>query len=92
MFKITIRAGGISQEAGPTAAADIEKEFRDHRQWREDVTCSFYDGVLTLIAFNDYDCDGLALSDEFSDCLSAYVALGEISGEGGFEVLAVETV
>jgi hypothetical protein len=92
MFKITMRAGGVSYKAGPTAAVDIEKEFCEHRPWHEGVTCSFADGVLTLVAFNDYDRDSLALSDGFSDCLSAYITLGQISDEGGFEVVAVETV
>jgi hypothetical protein len=59
---------------------------------RAGVTCTFSDGTLTLVAFNDFDPDGLALSDEFSDCLSAYIPLGGISDEGVLEVVAVETV
>jgi hypothetical protein len=92
MFKITMRAGGISQNAGTTAARDIENEFRDHRPWHEKVTCHFANGTLTLVAFNDYDHNGLALSDEFFYCLSAYITLGEISDDGAFEVVEVETV
>jgi hypothetical protein len=48
--------------------------------------------VLTLVAVNDFDHDGRALSDEFSDCLSAYIPLDGISDEGVFEVVTVETV
>lgn len=87
-----MRAGGIDPGVGPGAAEDIQNEFREHRPWHERVTCTFSDGALMLVAFNDYDNDGLALSDEFSDCLSAYVPLGSISDEGLFEVVAVETV
>jgi hypothetical protein len=92
MFKITMRAGGIDPGVGPRTAEDIQNEFRVHRHWHERVTCTFFDGVLTLVAFNDFDKDGLALSDEFSDCLSAYIPLEGISDEGVFEVVAVETV
>jgi hypothetical protein len=92
MFKITMHAGGISPTAGPVAADDIEKEFREHRPWHERVTCSYADGALTLVAFNDYDQDGLALSDEFSDCLCAYLAIEDISDDGPFEIVAVETI
>jgi hypothetical protein len=92
MFKITMRAGGIDPDVGATAAEDIQNEFREHRSWHERVTCTFSKGTLTLVAFNDFDRDGLALSDEFSDCLSAYIPLGSISDEGVFEVVAVDAV
>jgi hypothetical protein len=48
--------------------------------------------ALILVAFNDFDSDGKALSDEFSDCLSAYIPPVGISDKGMFEVVAVETV
>ncbi len=92
MFKITMRAGGIDPGVGLEAADDIENEFREHRRWHERVTCTFSDGMLTLVAFNDFDPEGLALSDEFSDCLSAYIPPGKISDDGVFEVVAVETI
>ncbi len=92
MFRITMRAGGVSPQAGPTAAKDIEQEFRNNRPWHEDVSCSFSDGTLTLIATNDHDREGLGLLDEFSDCLSAFIALGEISDEGEFRAVSVEAL
>jgi hypothetical protein len=92
MFKITMRAGGIDPGVGHSAAADIQNEFREHRPWHERATCTFHDGTLTLVAFNDFDREGLALSDEFSDCLAAYVPVGGVSDDGIFEVIAVETV
>ena len=91
MFKITIRASGISPHIGATAAHWIESEFREHRQWHEQVSCTFSNGALTLVAFNDFDRDGRALSDEFSDCLCASIPLDGMSDDGDFEVVAVET-
>lgn len=87
-----MRADGISQRAGPEAAADIEQEFRDNRPWHKAVRCSYAEGALTLVAENDYDPEGKALSDEFSDCLSAYIPLGEIADEGWFGVVSVEPI
>ena len=92
MFKITMRASGVDPGEGTGAAAEIQNEFREHRPWHERVTCTFSGGTLTLVAFNDFDPDGLALSDEFSDCLSAFISLGGVSDGGVFEVVAVETV
>ncbi len=92
MFKITMRAGGVSPDLGPTIAHDIESEFREHRTWHKQVSCSFSNGTLTLVAVNDFDADGLALSDEFSDCIAAYMMLDGISDIGGLEVVAVEKI
>ncbi len=92
MYKITMRAAGVSETVGAEAARDIEAEFREHRRWQERVTCSFEGGVLTLVAFNDYDENGLALSDEFSDLISAFIPLGGISDDEAFEIVSVEVV
>jgi hypothetical protein len=35
--------------------------------------CQFENGSLVLTAENDFDANGLALVDEFSDCLAAYL-------------------
>jgi hypothetical protein len=91
MFKVTILAGGISPEFGAGAAQYIENEFRERRPWHQQVTCSFSGGTLTLVALNDFDRDGRALSDEFSDCLCAYIPLDGMSDDGDFDVVVVET-
>jgi hypothetical protein len=36
--------------------------------------CSFTNSELVLTAENDFDPNGLALMDEFSDCIAAYIA------------------
>ncbi len=74
MYIITLACSGIEPTIGDTAATDIEGEFRDHRPWHQNATCRFSDGELVLSATNDFDQRGLALQDEFSDCLSAYLA------------------
>jgi len=88
MFKITLSCGGIDSSIGATAAQDIQGEFREHRPWHQDVTCRFVNGSLILCATNDFDEAGLALLDEFSDCLSAF--LQEHGSD--LRVLSVEAV
>lgn len=57
---------------GGLAARMITQEFAAHRLHHHNVHCSFSDGMFTLIAENDFDAKGLALLDEFADCMSAY--------------------
>ena len=64
---------GVPAAEGEEAARDIETEFREHRPHHSNVRCTFHDGKLVLQAENDWDADGLALIDEFSDCISAYI-------------------
>jgi hypothetical protein len=74
MFRVTLACTGVPAEAGEEAARDIQKEFADHRRHHQNVVCTFANGELILVAQNDYDPDGLALMDEFSDCIAAYIA------------------
>ncbi len=60
--------------AGPQAAMDITAEFAEHRPWYRGVTCTWDGSRLLLEAEGENDHDGLALTDEFSDCLAAYIA------------------
>ncbi len=74
MYTVVISCTGLPKHAGAEAAADITKEFAQHRPWHKDVSCTWDGSRLILTAQNDYDSDGLALMDEFSDCICAYVA------------------
>ncbi|RWK41628.1 hypothetical protein [Mesorhizobium sp.] len=87
MYKIMIECLGVAPDSGPQAAIDIEQEFRIHRTWHERPSCTYANGKLLLIARNDFDADGMALLDEFWDCLAAY--LGE---HGPMHILGVEQV
>lgn len=75
MYRVVLECRGIPQDEGGAAALDIAKEFAEHRPYHLKVTCTFLDGTLTLTAENDFDREGLALMDEFSDCLSAYTSM-----------------
>jgi hypothetical protein len=92
MFKITARASGINAEIGVETAKEIEIEFRGHRSWHERASCSFVDGDLILIAFNDYDENGLALLDELSDCLAAFIPPSPASDDCVIELVAIEKI
>ena len=74
MFRVTLACESVPTSAGQEAASDIQKEFAEHRPHHKNVVCAFTNGELVLTAENDFDPDGLALMDEFSDCISAYIA------------------
>jgi len=73
MYRIVLACYGVPQSAGAEAAADITAEFRDHRPWHNNVSCTWDGSRLVLQADNDVDSNGLALLDEFSDCTAAYI-------------------
>jgi hypothetical protein len=50
------------------------------------VSCRFERGTLVLCGTNDFDKNGLALLDEFGDCLFAYR-----KDHGAVRVISVET-
>jgi hypothetical protein len=74
MFRVTLACENVPTSAGEEAASDIQKEFAEHRPHHKNVVCVFMDGELVLTAENDFDADGRALMDEFSDCIPAYIA------------------
>jgi hypothetical protein len=74
MYRVVLECTGVPGAEGKAAAEDIAREFAEHRSHHKNVTCSFLDHKLTLVAENDFDPKGLALMDEFSDCLSAYIS------------------
>ena len=67
------RIAGVPIDEGTEAASDLTNEFRVHRPGHNNVSCQWDGTQLILQAENDFDSQGLALRDEFSDCLSAYV-------------------
>ena len=73
MFRVALACQGVPASAGQAAACGIQQNFAAHRQHHKNVVCTFTNGELVLTAENDFDPDGLALMDEFSDLLSAYI-------------------
>jgi hypothetical protein len=76
---------GCPENAGAVAARDISEEFT-RRPWHENVTCVWDGPQLILQADNDFDVEGLALVDEFSDAISAYIKDGF---DGDIEILSI---
>ena len=87
MYRIQVTCDGVPAAVGPQAAIDIGQEFQE-RHWHKLVSCTFEDGRLSIEVENDFDPQGLALLDEFSD---AIVACIEEPFEGDMKVESVVT-
>ena len=85
MYRIVLACSGVPVHAGAEAARDITEEFT-HRPWHQNVQCEWDGSRLILQADNDYDSKGLALLDEFSDAISAYIENGF---DGDIDVVSV---
>ena len=72
MYRIILACNAVPVHAGAEAALDITKELI-RRPWHQNVQCQWDGSRLILQAENDFDSDGLALLDEFSDVISAYI-------------------
>lgn len=88
MYRITLACNGIPSRLGPVGAADVTEEF-SHRPWHQNVRCEWDGERLLLHAENDWDADGKALLDEFSDAVSA--SIEETFGYG-LEVVSITSV
>jgi len=87
MYRVVLQCNGINPDEGPDAAQDITREFAEHRRHHRNVICQFENGTLTLTAENDWDPKALALMDEFSDCISAYIK--DDPGDGNMIVKSI---
>lgn len=88
MFRVILACHGVPEAAGADAADDIAREFLEHRTWHQNVKCSWDGTLLILQADNDVDESGLALLDEFSDCIAAYIE----AFDGKLEVVSVTSL
>lgn len=71
MFCITVSCDGIPPAEWPEAISDVREEFRS-RQWYQIIDICWLGQTLLLTVENDYDANGEALADEFSDTIAAY--------------------
>jgi hypothetical protein len=85
MYRIVLVCKGVPIHAGTVAARDITEEFT-HRPWHQNVSCEWDGSQLILQADNDFDSEGLALLDEFSDAISACI---EDGFDGDIDILSV---
>jgi hypothetical protein len=72
-YRVALACDGVPAEAGAQAATDITEEFK-RRPWHRNVVCRWDRHALILQAENDFDPEGLALIDEFSDAISTCIA------------------
>ena len=88
MFRVTVKFERIARDVWPKALEDVRTEFRD-RPWHRIVDVRWAGNTLLVIAENDYDSDGEALANEFSDTVAAYAP-----GSPGYrvDVVSVEVV
>lgn len=85
MYRIVLECTGIPAHEGPSGARSITEEFA-HRPWHKNVSCEWDGRRLILQADNDFDSNGLALVDEFSDAISACI---KNVGDGNINVQSV---
>jgi hypothetical protein len=88
MYRIVLVCKGVPAQAGAAGARDIAEEFT-HRLWHKNVSCEWDGSQLILTADNDFDSNGLALRDEFSDAISACI---EDGFDGGIDVVSVSAL
>ena len=74
MYEIAVACKGVSEGAARAALDDIVEEF-SQRPWHTVVDCRWDEDRILLVARNDYDENGKALLDEFSDAICACVPI-----------------
>lgn len=75
MYRVVLACTGVPADDGEDGARAITEEFT-HRPWQQNVSCEWDGSRLILKADNDFDVNGLALLDEFSDAISACIGGG----------------
>jgi hypothetical protein len=85
MYRIVLACKGVPTHAGAAGARDISNEFT-LRPWHANVTCVWDGCQLILQAENDFDSNGLALADEFSDAISACI---KDDFDGNIKILSI---
>ena len=88
MYRIVLACEGMPPELDPAAAIDISGEFT-HRQWHQNVRCESDQTRLLLYAETNWDEDGKALLDEFSDVISACI---KRTFESDIEIESIATI
>ncbi|MES2366628.1 MAG: hypothetical protein V4563_12165 [Pseudomonadota bacterium] len=88
MYRITVICTGLTEAEGNGSVSDILEEFT-HRPWHTNTVCEWKEGVLRFSATNDFDKNGLALLDEYSDAIHACI---RYSGSIHIDVESVNVV
>jgi len=72
-YKITLVCTAVPITVTHKAASCIQEEFAQ-RPHHQNVLCTLSEKSLILTVENDFDSTGLALSDEFSDAITACIS------------------
>jgi hypothetical protein len=84
-YRVVLKCEGVPHASGGEAAIAITEGFQ-RRTWHHNAVCNWDGRCLILTAENDFDPNGSALSDEFSDEITANIAEGF---DGGIRVDSV---
>jgi hypothetical protein len=87
-YRAVLRCDGVPPAFGAEAAKCIIANFA-MRTWHRNATCSWDGNCLTLSVENDFDQDGRAAMDEFSDEVSACIRGGF---DGDLRVISVTEI
>ncbi len=87
-YRVVLQCEGLPSDAGAEAARDITTGF-SKRNWHRKAICGWDGKVLTLVVENDFDREGRATMDEFSDEISACVKGGS---DGDMRVVSVTEI
>ena len=76
-YRAVLQCNGVPSAVGAEGAKRITANFAK-RTWHKNAMCSWDGNHLTLSVENDFDREGRAVMDEFSDEISASI-------RGGFD-------
>jgi hypothetical protein len=71
-YRVVLQCRGVPSDVGEQGAKDITANFAT-RSWHRNAACSWDGESLTLSVENDFDRQGRATMDEFSDEISACI-------------------
>jgi hypothetical protein len=77
--RVVLQCHGVPSGLGEKGAEDITANF-SKRSWHRNAVCSWDGATLTLSVENDFDRQGRATMDEFSDEISACIP-GSFDGD-----------
>jgi hypothetical protein len=87
-YRTVLQCDGVSPASGAEGAKCITANFAK-RAWHKNAICSWDGNHLILSVDNDFDRDGRAVMDEFSDEISACIRGGF---DGDLRVISVTEI
>jgi hypothetical protein len=88
MYCITLECHDVPVATRDETARDITEAFWLHYPHAHNVSCTFADGKLSVVAENDYDPQELNLMSKFSGNICAYVE----PLDGDLKLVNIETL